>query len=173
MIAWMLVAAASAQTWSFPTSAVDYGEFYPTAYYDHAGVDWNCGTLRYSGHQGNDFGVGSFPGMDEGRDVVASAPGVVVETHDGEADRCTSGSCGPVYGNYVKIEHDDGKKTLYGHLAQWSVAVAVGDVVDCGQYLGLVGSSGWSTGPHLHFGAWHPSYGYVDPFDGPCSAPPS
>ena len=42
MIAWMLVAAASAQTWSFPTSAVDYGEFYPTAYYDHAGVDWNC-----------------------------------------------------------------------------------------------------------------------------------
>lgn len=171
----LLPAAARAQAYRFPTSAEDYGAFYPTAYVDHGGtVDWNCGDLTYSGHRGSDFGGGSWTGMDEGRDIVAAAPGTVTESHDGEYDRCSTGDCsgGGGYGNYVRIAHADGKTTTYGHLKQWSVAVGTGQTVACGQKLGEMGSSGYSTGPHVHFEVREASNSSSDPFDGPCSAPP-
>jgi murein DD-endopeptidase MepM/ murein hydrolase activator NlpD len=53
------------------------------------------------------------------------------------------------YGNYVVIGHAGGFVTLYAHLD--SVAVRAGDVVRQGQVIGLEGSTGWSTGPHVHF----------------------
>lgn len=53
------------------------------------------------------------------------------------------------YGNYIVIQHADGYETLYGHLDQ--VLVTVGEKVRRGQVIGLLGSSGSSTGPHLHF----------------------
>jgi murein DD-endopeptidase MepM/ murein hydrolase activator NlpD len=53
------------------------------------------------------------------------------------------------YGNYVLIGHGGGVATLYGHLD--SVIVKAGDVVRQGQVIGLEGSTGWSTGPHVHF----------------------
>lgn len=53
------------------------------------------------------------------------------------------------YGNYVVIDHGGGYITLYGHLDQ--VAVATGQLVQRGQEIGLLGTTGWSTGPHLHF----------------------
>lgn len=56
------------------------------------------------------------------------------------------------YGNYIIVEHKVGNKimtTLYGHLS--SRAVKVGDKVKTGEVIGLMGSTGWSTGPHLHF----------------------
>ena len=59
------------------------------------------------------------------------------------------------YGNYVVIEHkaDDGRTfyTLYGHLKHGSIAVAEGTEVKVGQVLGIMGSTGNSTGAHLHF----------------------
>lgn len=170
-----LIGMAFAQDYAFPSSPEDHGHYYPTAYKDHAGVDWNCGTIRYGGHQGSDFGAGSFTGMDEGRDVTAAAEGTVVGAVDGEFDRCTTGNCagGSGFGNYVKIVHDDGRITLYGHLKQWSLLVAVGDRVACGQKVGEMGSSGYSTGPHLHFEVRNSSEVAEDPFDGPCSAPPT
>gem|GEM_PF-326014 len=147
--------------------------FYPTAYYDHAGVDWNCGGIRYSGHRGNDFGGGGFAGMNAGRNIVAAAAGVVIARRDGEWDQCTSGTCAPANGNYVRLRHADGKETVYLHLKQWSVAVSMNQTVSCGQVLGQMGSSGYSTGPHLHFGVTTAGGAVVDPFDGPCSSPPS
>ncbi len=172
MILWIRLAVA--QQYAFPTSAADYGTFYPTAYKDHGGADWNCGGITYPGHDGSDFGVGGFPGMDEGRDLLAAAPGTVSATNDGEFDRCTTGDCygGGGFGNYVYIDHADGKTTIYGHMKQWSVSVSLGQQVVCGTYLGLVGSSGYSTGPHLHFQVDEPGLNGSDPFDGPCSAPP-
>ncbi|MCA9494233.1 MAG: hypothetical protein KC621_30105, partial [Myxococcales bacterium] len=99
----LLTAAALAQDYAFP-SAADHASFYPTAYVDHGGVtDWNCANLTYAGHHGNDFGVGGFTGMDAGRTITAAADGVVSAAHDGEFDRCTSGTCagGGGFGNYV------------------------------------------------------------------------
>jgi murein DD-endopeptidase MepM/ murein hydrolase activator NlpD len=57
------------------------------------------------------------------------------------------------YGNYVVIAHPDGFVTVYGHLQ--SIAVKAGQVVHQGQIIGYEGSTGWSTGPHLHFEIRH------------------
>jgi hypothetical protein len=171
----LLLWSAAAQDYRAPFGDADYGYFYPTAYYDHSGADWACGSIRYSGHRGSDFGGGSWSGMDAGRDIVAAAAGVVYTTNDGEYDECSSGDCsgGSGYGNYVVIVHDDGKKTYYAHLKKWSVAVSAGQTVSCGQKLGEMGSSGYSTGPHLHFEPRTSGGSQVDPFDGDCSSPPS
>lgn len=56
------------------------------------------------------------------------------------------------YGKAVIIQHDEGFKTLYGHLS--SIHVHPGQHVKAGQFIGRVGSTGWSTGPHLHFTLW-------------------
>ncbi len=53
------------------------------------------------------------------------------------------------YGNYIRLSHDYGYSTAYGHLSK--IAVKAGDYVDKGQVIGYVGSTGYSTGPHLHF----------------------
>jgi len=56
------------------------------------------------------------------------------------------------YGKAVIIVHDDGFKTLYGHLSQ--ISIRQGAHVKAGQLVGRVGSTGFSTGPHLHFTLW-------------------
>jgi hypothetical protein len=76
---------------------------------------------------------------DVGDPVVAAAPGTV-----SVATRGTTG-----YGNYVRVAHAAGESTIYAHLE--SLAVKVGQTVDQGTLLGAVGTSGNSTGPHLHF----------------------
>lgn len=162
---------AVAQDYRMPATVEQWDLFYPTAYVDHAGVDWNCGDRRYDGHQGSDFGAGGFAGMDEGRDIVAAAAGTVDYVNDGEYDRCTSGCSG--YGNNVRILHADGKTTRYAHMKQWSITVAEGDEVECGQVIGQMGSSGNSTGPHLHFEVRATDGTAHDPFWGDCSSPPS
>lgn len=55
------------------------------------------------------------------------------------------------YGNMVLINHGDGYKTRYAHMVKGSMTVSVGDYVEAGQTIGKVGSTGNSTGPHLHF----------------------
>jgi MYXO-CTERM domain-containing protein len=153
---------------------------YITAYRDHdtsSGLkDWSCGTKTYDGHKGTDIGIGSFPVMDAGsRNVVAAADGVVSATVDGCFDRCTSGACecGGGFGNYVKLVHADGKSTYYAHLMKGSIVVSKGQEVKCGQSLGKVGSSGYSTGPHLHFEPRYASNASDDPYAGACSGPTS
>jgi murein DD-endopeptidase MepM/ murein hydrolase activator NlpD len=56
---------------------------------------------------------------------------------------------GTGYGNQIVINHGGGKKTRYAHLSQF--LVKKGDVIDKGEIIGRMGSTGWSTGPHLHF----------------------
>ena len=144
-----------------------------SAYFDHGGRDWNCGDNTYGGHKGTDLAIiGRFAAQDEGRDVAAAQGGRVTRAHDGEFDRCTTADCGGGggYGNYVFVEHPDGQVTIYAHLRQGSVRVAEGQEVACGQVVGQVGSSGYSTGPHLHFEV-KDNGASDDPFSGPCGGP--
>ena len=80
-----------------------------------------------------------------GTPVFAAADGAVVFAR-GMADS-TGNLIG--YGNYILIQHDANLRTLYGHLM--TIGVKEGDIVKRGQLIGLVGSTGNSTGPHTHF----------------------
>lgn len=88
------------------------------------------GTTKY--HAGVDVAANS------GAAIGSAAAGTV-----GIAEYSSS------YGYYVVVYHADGNSTLYAHMS--SMAVSVGQSVSRGQTLGYVGSTGWSTGPHLHF----------------------
>ncbi len=95
---------------------------------DYFGAPRGGGTY----HQGLDIGAPT------GTPIVAAAPGQVVLA-----------SAGYGYGNYVVIRHDNGYETLYAHFSQ--IYVGQGQWVAQGETIGTVGSTGWSTGPHLHF----------------------
>ena len=101
--------------------------------------------------------------------VVAAADGVIVGKSDGNPDRsCGASATG---WNAVYVQHADGRIAWYGHLKQNSLtSKGIGDAVVTGEYLGRVGSSGNSSGPHLHFelrsGSGAGSY-VVDPYFGP------
>lgn len=88
----------------------------------------------------------------EGANVVAAHSGIVdVAQNDcvhnwGKDSSC---GCGGGYGNWVRIDHGDGYSTIYAHMS--SITVGYGDYVEAGQLLGFVGSTGYSTGAHLHF----------------------
>ena len=87
-----------------------------------------------------------------GANCYAAAAGTVVSVNTSCAHnwgKYYSCGCGGGYGNYVWINHGNGKETVYAHLT--SVAVSSGQYVTAGQYIGTVGSTGHSTGPHLHF----------------------
>ena len=94
-------------------------------------------------HTGTDFGY------EYGTPIGSVAKGIVVY----------SGPRGG-YGNCVIVKHDNGDCTLYGHFSE--VACAVGDPVEKGTLVGYVGSTGMSTGPHLHLEWWHDGL-YTDP----------
>ena len=103
----------------------------------------------YNGHKGVDVDVPTFRAMDNDFPIFAAASGFVVYTHDTEYDRHMGDDTGPW--NVVKIEHPNGFVSYYGHLKENSVVVSPGDHVVPGQKLGVVGSSGNSSHPHLHF----------------------
>ncbi len=135
-----------------------------------AAADWNCGAVTYDGHRGTDIELTDFFQMDEGVPVLAAAPGVVVYTHDGEFDRNTSYNAAAVP-NSVILLHADGSRSHYLNLRRNSVRVQNDQEVATGDTLAMVGSSGYSSGPHLHFETG--DGGLVDPFHGPCQAAPS
>ncbi|GAQ25774.1 murein hydrolase activator EnvC family protein [Tepidanaerobacter syntrophicus] len=83
----------------------------------------------------------------EGLDIAASTGSDVVAADDGEV--IFAGSYG-AYGNTIIVSHGGGISTQYSHLSR--ILVAEGKKVSKGDKIGLVGSTGWSTGPHLHFG---------------------
>lgn len=106
----------------------------------------NSGSLWSHGHTGADFPVGT------GTSVKAAASGTVV-----------SAGWGGAYGNQIVLKHADGHYTQYGHLS--SLGVSAGQSVTEGQQIGLSGSTGNATGPHLHFEVrTGPAYGSdIDP----------
>lgn len=89
-------------------------------------------TGNYSFHNGLDLACY------QGTPIYASKSGTV-----------TTATYNYAYGYYVTINHYDGFSTLYGHMTNY--VVSEGDYVERGQVIGYVGSTGYSTGPHLHF----------------------
>ena len=159
--------AFSAPILGAPMADVFYG-----AYMDHdAGSgtrDWACGGKAYDGHRGVDILLRNFRVQDQGVPALAAADGIVVGTNDGLPDRSTTWENGGGFGNYVEISHPGGLHTIYGHLRRGSVAVTQGQPVARGALLGLVGSSGMSSWPHLHFEVRRDGVS-VEPFAGECS----
>lgn len=96
----------------------------------------------YAGHTGVDVNIGV-----TGKDVVAVKAGTVVIS----TAKINSEGNYFSYGEYVVISHGDGTMTLYGHMLANSRKVKVGDKVSQGQTIGTVGSTGNSSGTHLHF----------------------
>ena len=133
----------------------------------------------YDQHDGSDFIlIGGFTTMDEGSaHIIAAAPGTVVRVVDGNYDRCHGSldgatvSCDgyPMIANSVIIEHEQGYRTLYWHMMNGSVAVSQGQEVLQGDILGKVGSSGYSSMPHLHFELQDEQENVIDPYGGPYS----
>lgn len=128
----------------------------PEQDYSDASFGWPCpGHYYISSPYGTRWGTlhkGIDIAQNQGAAVVASKSGTVIRavntcTHNyGKSSNC----CGNGYGNHVIIMHDDGTySTLYGHME--SVTVSVGNYVSKGTTIGYVGSTGWSTGYHLHF----------------------
>lgn len=88
--------------------------------------------------------------MPEGSEVLAARGGVVMDiANDFYGGGATAKNISRA--NYVRVLHSDGSMALYAHLQLESVKVAKGQKVKKGQLLGLSGSTGYSTGPHLHF----------------------
>lgn len=100
--------------------------------------------------------VGSHTGIDiagpSGTPILASAAGTVTQTYtwNGIVTRGDWNS----YGNYVVIEHEGGYSTRYAHLLQY--IVSEGEHVEAGQVIGYMGTTGNSTGTHLHFEMYGP-----------------
>lgn len=118
--------------WAFPnaysssiTCPFGYGDSVLSNSYFHRGVDFQAAF---------------------GSNVLAANGGTVTKAYNPyEGQNTSPGS----YGNYIVIDHGGGLVTLYGHLK--SVMVSEGQQVQAGQLIGLAGSTGNSTGPHLHF----------------------
>lgn len=111
-------------------------------------------------HSGLDIGV------DGGTEIYAVKSGTVTEIENNKTGSGSSYCSGVAsMGNYVKITHDDGTKSVYMHMQHGSVVVKVGDKVTQGQMVGRVGTTGCSTGNHLHITLRDVNNELIDPAD--------
>lgn len=129
-------------------------------------LQWPCPNYSrissyFGGRSSPGGGVGSrnHKGIDlaasHGTAIIAAEGGTVIKvsntcSHDYGKTPSTRCGCGGGYGNYLMISHGNGLVTLYAHCA--SISVSVGQTVSRGQQIATVGSTGYSTGNHLHFG---------------------
>lgn len=137
-----------------------YGYWWPIACSSHTGqCDSSCTPVETSitsgvgprwgkNHGGVDIASYAAPNIiaSKGGTVIYATPngGTYGVGYYGSTD-------GGGYGNYVMIQHDDGYITVYAHMAAGTITVSTGDKVEQGQIIGKMGTSGSSTGIHLHF----------------------
>jgi murein DD-endopeptidase MepM/ murein hydrolase activator NlpD len=164
-------------------NGVEYNDVWGiSGYVDHdvnSGVllDYNCVTTTYDtptyNHQGLDVFTWPFglKMMDNDQvEIIAASDGQIIDKGDGEYDRSCDFNTN--VWNAVYVQHNDGSVAWYGHMKNGSVTSKnIGDMVTQGELLGVVGSSGNSTGPHLHFEIWEDSSytNLIDPYDGTCN----
>ncbi len=117
------------------------GYVWPTKGVLTSGYGWRWGRM----HKGIDIAA------PVGTPIIAAAPGEVI----------SAGWNSGGYGNLVKLRHKDGSVTLYAHNSR--INVRRGQQVNQGQKIAEMGSTGYSTGPHLHFEVHHSGRGAVNP----------
>ncbi len=170
---WPVVKSPTApynNVWSI-SNHVDHNPSFPNQV-----QDYNCGNRTYDtaagyNHKGIDIFTWPFSWYMFQNDqawAVAAAPGVILSKFNGNFDM----NCAFNSGNWnaVYVEHADGSVAWYGHLKNGSLTTkAVGQSVSTGEYLGVVGSSGNSTGPHLHFEVYNSASQLVDTYTGACN----
>ena len=97
-----------------------------------------------------------------GREVISPASGTIVQARNNRPDQPIAGESNPAFfvpefpdggdpGNYVVIDHGNGEFSMIAHMQKGSVRVKRGDRVNQGQPIGLVGNSGDTSGPHVHY----------------------
>lgn len=141
-------------------------------YVDHDSTpqvrDYQCGGRSYDGHDGTDIRIPDMTIQRQGIEVLAAAAGTVAAIRD-EVDDVSVRAIGreaikgKECGNGVVIDHDNGWKTQYCHLAKGSVRVSRNERVSPGHPIGLIGLSGDTEFPHLHLTVRHLNQ-IVDPF---------
>ena len=131
--------SSSSGSQSSQTTASASGFFWPIASSHRVTSPFGWRTHPITGRRNLHGGIDI--AAPNGTPIMASKAGVVVISQYGSS-----------YGNYVVISHPDGTRTLYAHMSQRNVSA--GDTVRQGQTVGLVGSTGSSTGNHLHFETW-------------------
>ncbi len=152
------------------TGFVDHQPAFPNQVRDYACGGRSYDTTSGYNHQGTDFYLWPFAWnkMASGDvEIVAAADGVIVGRDDGNSDQ--SCSFGGGRWNAVYVRHADGSIAWYGHMKRGSLTPkGIGAAVRAGEYLGQVGSSGNSTGPHLHFELYAGGQ-LTDPYAGSCN----
>jgi hypothetical protein len=165
-------AAAEAITLALPMKCQLGIDCFVQNYVDHDTSskvrDYQCGGRTYDGHDGTDIRVPNLEIQRTGVEVLAAGPGRVTGMRDGMDDISirTIGKAavaGKECGNGAVIDHGDGWSTQYCHMAKGSLRVKPGDRLVAGQAIGLVGLSGDTEFPHLHFTVRHAGQ-IVDPF---------
>jgi len=161
----------------------DFEKHIISMFYDHdsnfpkAVKDYHCNNRSYDlpdgyNHSGTDIMIWPFSWYlmeEELIDVIASADGHIIIKEDGNYDKNYSLNAN-MESNTICIQHIDGSVTCYAHLKKYSLTEKIiGDFVSQGENIGKVGSSGMSTGPHLHFEYISNKFSIADPFDGDCN----
>jgi hypothetical protein len=145
---------------AFPNQLQDYQcgsrSYDNSSGYNHSGIDYFTWPWSWSKMDNNEVAI------------VAVAPGTIVYKHDGEFDRSCGFNNNPW--NAVYVLHADGSVAWYGHMKSGTQTTKlVGETVVQGEFLGYVGSSGSSTGPHLHLEIQDSLSNIVEPHSGPCN----
>ena len=154
---------------------VDHNAAYPNQV-----QDYNCGTRTYDSQNGyNHAGIDVFTwpfGQQKQQnnevEIVAAAAGTIIDKNAVSDDHSCSFCTTSCLWNAVYVQHADGSVAWYGHMKKNSLtSKAIGQTVAQGEFLGIVGSSGNSTGPHLHFELYaNPAQTQlVDPWAGTCN----
>ena len=141
-------------------------------------TDFNCTSRSYDtqggyNHPGTDIFVYPFPWRAVKYDqveVVAPASGVILSVQDGNRDTNCDFNDNSAVWNAIYLMHDNGFTTWFGHLkAGTFTEKRAGDRVERGEFLGIMASSGRSSGPHLHFEVYDDEGQLIDPYAGPCN----
>jgi len=130
-------------------------------------LDFNGLNQTYDGHDGIDIRTDPYfwkKKADNHVEAIAAEDGIIILKQDGNFDN--NCSCMGTW-NAVFLVHADGSVTWYGHLKTGTTtAKDSGDFVAVGEYIGLIGSSGCSTNPHLHFEVYDDMGNRIEPFFG-------